>query len=267
MQLDLRGPRERYQPARLAPPTGYGYVHVVAVVEPPRGRIPLVGDSARREALIARLRPLAEALRSADGVVAVTLYRAVLLPATGATPPWLGAEGGADADRPETPGAFAAVIRGVRFDLALLVTAETVERLPEVMAAPAYRDLIATLSDGAGEVQEVASRCVRRIDDVDQVRPGGIYIFNHFLAADREAALAIWQQLAGWYAAETGLDNSIVLEPVAPAPYAFVNHARWDMSLATLARRQFAKATFRTFVLANLRAHHVVAMPGLYRLA
>jgi hypothetical protein len=267
MRLEITGPRERYQPARLGAPTPHGYVHLAAKVDPPRGPIPLVPRSAAREALFTHLRPLADTLRRTPGVLAVTLYRAVLLPQAGAMPPGLEVAGGASPTSPDASADLAGAVGGVSFDVAVLVTTDTVEGLPVVMASRAYRDLVAALAERATAVQEVAARCARRVGDVDQVRPGGIYIFNHFRAEDPAVALELWQHIAGWYAAETGLDNSIVLEPLAPAPYTFVNHARWDCALPTLARRQFGKASFRTYVLANLRAHHVVAMPGLYRLA
>jgi hypothetical protein len=49
--------------------------------------------------------------------------------------------------------------------------------------------------------------------------------------------------------------------------YAAINHARWDGSLPGFALRQFTKKSFRSYVLANLKANHVAAMPVLYRLA
>jgi len=46
-----------------------------------------------------------------------------------------------------------------------------------------------------------------------------------------------------------------------------INHARWDHSLPVFMARQLPKRTFRSYMLANLRAHHLSAMPVLYRLA
>ena len=46
-----------------------------------------------------------------------------------------------------------------------------------------------------------------------------------------------------------------------------INHARWDGSLPLFMARQLPKKTFRSYLLANLNAHHVAAMPVLYRLA
>ncbi len=61
---------------------------------------------------------------------------------------------------------------------------------------------------------------------------------NYFAAEDRDVALELWDYLADWYAVETGLNNSTLLEPIDKADYVFV-----------------------------LRANRVGVMPSLYRLA
>ena len=68
---------------------------------------------------------------------------------------------------------------------------------------------------------------------------------------------------------ETGLDNSTLLAPLEgeESDYMMINHARWDHSLPLFMARQLPKRTFRSYMLANLRAHHLTAMPVLYRLA
>jgi len=77
------------------------------------------------------------------------------------------------------------------------------------------------------------------------------------------------QSLSGWYEAETGLDNSTLLAPLegGQSDYVIINHARWDGSLPVFMARQLPKRTFRSYMLANLKAHHLAAMPVLYRLA
>jgi len=256
MHHPLAFPDPRYAPAPLRDPAPGGFVHIAATVDPPRGPLPLVGASAARRRLLADVHPRVEALRGVAGVERVTVYEAALIPPAGSR------------TGPGTPLALAGagdVLRGAPFDLALLVTTAGGEALDAVRSAPAYRALVETVTGAARAVHEVPARCVLRIADVDQVRPGGLFLFNHFVTGDIGRALALWTQIAGWYMAETSLDNSVVLRPLAAAPYAFVNHARWDASLPALARRQFAKPTFRSFVLANLRAAGVTAMPVLYR--
>jgi hypothetical protein len=79
----------------------------------------------------------------------------------------------------------------------------------------------------------------------------------------------LWDYLAGWYAVETGLDNSTLLVPLEGehSDYLAINNARWDESLPVVMFRQLSKKTFWTYVLANLEANRVGAMPILYRRA
>ncbi|MHB8505529.1 MAG: hypothetical protein ACYDEN_07400 [Acidimicrobiales bacterium] len=111
----------------------------------------------------------------------------------------------------------------------------------------------------------LAARCLRLIADVDKDRRG-LFLFNYFAGHDAEAALAAWEAMAAWYAAETGLDNSTLLQPVDDTPYLFVNHARWDRSLVSFAAAQIVKPSFRTEILGRLHANDMAAMPILYHL-
>jgi hypothetical protein len=65
--------------------------------------------------------------------------------------------------------------------------------------------------------------------------------------------------------AETGLDNSTLLEPREgeQSDYVLINHARWDGNLLLFMARQLPKKSFRSYMLANLKAHHLAAMPVL----
>jgi hypothetical protein len=82
-------------------------------------------------------------------------------------------------------------------------------------------------------------------------------------------AVEVWDYLAGWYEAETGLDNSTLLEPLEgeQSDYVLINHSRWDGNLLLFMARQLPEKFFRSYMLANLKAHHLAAMPVLYRLA
>ncbi len=125
-----------------------------------------------------------------------------------------------------------------------------------------------TLTGQARRMHQVAARNVRRVGDVDKSRPG-LFLFNYFVGDDPGLAVELWDYLAGWYEAETGLDNSTLLAPLEgeKSDYVLINHARWDRSLPLFVARQLPKKTFRSYMLANLTAHHVAAMPVLYHLA
>ena len=46
-----------------------------------------------------------------------------------------------------------------------------------------------------------------------------------------------------------------------------INQARWDGNLLLFMARQLPRKSFRSYMLANLKARHLAAMPVLYRLA
>jgi hypothetical protein len=100
-------------------------------------------------------------------------------------------------------------------------------------------------------------------------RPPGLFLFNYFAGDDPGLAFELWDYLAGWYETETGPDNSTLLAPLEgeTSEYVMINHARWDHKLPMFMARQLPKKTFLSYMLANLTAHHVAAMPVLYRLA
>jgi hypothetical protein len=77
-------------------------------------------------------------------------------------------------------------------------------------------------------VHQIAAGNVRRVGDVDKSRPG-LFLFNHFAGDDPGLAVELWDYLAGWYEAETGLDNSTLLGPLEgeESDYLMINHARW----------------------------------------
>ena len=113
----------------------------------------------------------------------------------------------------------------------------------------------------------MAARNVGWVGDVDKSRPGR-FLFNYFAGDDPGLAVELWDCLAGWYGAETGLDNSTRLLPLEGEKpgCVMINHARWDHSLLLFVARQLLK-TFRSYMIANLTAHYVAAAPVLYRLA
>lgn len=243
MDLNLTGDADRYPRPRLLEPPTSGYLYLGAAVSPPSGP-PLVRPSRRRSALVTRLDGLARQLRELETVRCVSIYRAVLMPPVGGDP----------RTRP-------------RDDVVVLIETTDLDALEAVRASPVTEQLLAAMSAAAtAGVHTMQARCLRFLGEVDRTRQG-LFLFNHFNAVDRELATRLWEYLAGWYVAETGLDNSTLLQPVDDTPRAFVNHARWDTSLIRFAAQQFGTCSFYSYVRANLRAHGVVAMPVLYRLA
>lgn len=247
MELTIVNPHPKYPRVGLIEPPPTGYLLLAAVVEPALGRTPFPRRSARKAALLSELKAQAASLERLEAVTKATVYRAALVP-------------------PVNPDAQRMGARPARYDVVVLVETATVDVIGDVEASPEYRKLHDTITAAARDQYLMPARCLRRVGDVDKTRPG-LFLFNFFVAEDPAVALDLWEHLAAWYAVETGLDNSTLLGPIGPADYVFVNHARWDMSLPRFAVTQFGKRTFYTYVLANLRANGVAAMPILYRLA
>jgi hypothetical protein len=249
LELVIVNERRKWQPAPPREPLPFGYLHLAAAVDPPsEPGLPFPRRSSRRDALLRTLKEAAAELVELDAVEKATVYRAVLVspsPRNGSAIP---------------------VTHPARFDVAVLIESCSPTEIPTVRASAPYRRMEGALREAAQDMHVMAARCGRLIGDVDKSRPG-VFLFNHFIAEDPEVALRLWDWLAGWYAAETGLHNSTLLQPIGDADYAFVNHARWDRGLPRLMLDQLARPSFRNFVLANLRANHTQAMPVLYRLA
>jgi hypothetical protein len=195
--------------------------------------------------LLSRLESAAAELARLDAVERATVYRTVLAP-----PP---------------SGYARKVERPARYDVHVLVETGSPDEITAVEATPPYTQLRKEFDTDASRVDVMRARCVKCIADVDKSRPG-LFLFNYFVAEDPELALRIWEQLAGWYVAETGLDNSTLLAPIGDADYVLVNHARWDLSLPGFMLRQFTKPSFRAQVPGKMRANRIGAMPLLYRL-
>src|SRR4030095_13247338 len=106
------------------------------------------------------------------------------------------------------------------------------------------------------------ARNVRRIGDVDTTTDG-LFLFNHFVADDRNVMLELWDYLAGWYAAETWLRASVALMPVVgePGDFTIVNWARWDVRPLRHFWHQLSKRGFWKYVTANLDADQAAPVP------
>ncbi|MEV0824958.1 hypothetical protein [Nonomuraea rubra] len=192
----------------------------------PPGRAPFVRRSARREQALAQWRTLAQNLTELNEVATATVYEAVLIPPI---------EG------------------GPRHDVLMLVQTTSPEELAAVPVEKLQADLV------------MPARNIRRIGDTDATARG-TFLFNHFTAPDPEAGVPVWDELAGWYTARTGVDNSTLLRPVEEgAPYAFVNYVRLPGSAPAFLLNQVLRPSFHRFVRSTLKANGMVAMPILCR--
>ena len=257
MELNIVNPDPRYPRVNLIEPTTLGYIHLAAEVRPrptPPQRLPFVPNGRAREELLSRLKMLANRLEQLESVEKATVFDAVAIPPTSRFSSYL-------KERADT-------IHLARFDLVVLIETASPEVAREVQQTPDYRALVEALESEAKDMHVMVGRNAKRIGDVEKTRDG-LFLFNYFVADDANVALELWDYLAGWYEVETGLDNSTLLVPLEDEESDFlaINHARWEGGLPRLLFRQLSKQSFRTYMLANLEANRVGAMPILYRLA
>ena len=125
MSLQLMNQESKYAPPRFVEPPPYGYVHLGAVVEPPKGRAPFPANSSRKKELLSRVASLAVKLGQHPEVVRATVYRARLIPPIGG------------------PGAAAS------FDVAVLVETTSPATLDIVCASQAYGEIVTMSSSAA----------------------------------------------------------------------------------------------------------------------
>lgn len=248
-ELHIVNPDPRYSRVALIEPTTLGYIHVAAEVQPRPA--PFVPNSREKSKLLAQLLAVARQLEQLPDVEKATVFDAVAF-----APP-----SGYVRERAET-------IRMPRFDIVVLIEAKSPAIARKVQTTPEYQTLMDVLASKAKQMHVIVARNAKRIADVDTTRKG-VFLFNYFVGDDPSTTLDLWEYLAGWYAVETGLDNSTLLVPLEGerSDYIAINHARWDGSLPGVLQAQLSKRSFRTYVLANMEANHVGAVPVLYRLA
>jgi hypothetical protein len=245
-ETKITNPGERYHRASLIEPSPSGYVHLAAQIDPPTRPGPARPTRARKEALAELGRERARLAQQHPGWT-VDLFRAVGFPPLDALP------------IPERYRNAAAL-----YDVIVLIKTTTTEELPSLSEDAAYQAMLDVLDRRAVSVTITRARSARRIADVPSEQK--LHLFNHFLAEDG-GALDVWDYVAGWYQQEMRLTNSEVLAPIDPAgtPFAFINHASWNMTLARFISRQLSRPSFRSFVVANLRDNDIGSLPYLYR--
>jgi hypothetical protein len=244
MGLHLINDKPKFRAAALREPPKNGYILLSAEVEPPAGRRPMPSTSPAKAALLNRIGRHATALERHNAIRRATVFQTLLAP--------------------PASGFAQSAPRPARYDVIALVETTTTDVIGEVEATEPFKHLVEELEATSNRVDFMRARAAKYINDVDATQPG-VFLFNYFVGPDVDVALELWEHLAGWYMTETGLDNSTVLEPMTGSDYLFVNHARWNKSLARLMAEQVAKPSFFTFVRANLNANQTGVMPVLCR--
>jgi hypothetical protein len=218
----------RYPPPPFTEPLHGEYLYAGWSVDPPR-RAPIVRPSARRDRVLDRCRALADDAKSIDGVADATVFQAVLIPPLEGLP---------------------------RFDVTVLLRATTPEALAQVRSLRPWQQANADFV--------MTARNTRRFGDTERTR-SATFLFNHFTADDAAGAVRVWEELAGWYTAKAGVDNSTLLQPTSEGPYALVNYVRLPHGATRFLLAQLCRPSFHTYVRRTLRDNGMVALPVLCR--
>jgi hypothetical protein len=216
MGLNIVNPDPRYPRVNLIEPTTLGYIHLAAEVRPrpmPPQRLPFVPNGREKTELLSSLKMLANRLEQLESVEKATVFAAVAIPPTSRFSSYL-------KERADS-------IHLARFDVVVLIETASPEVAREVQQTPDYRALLEALEGEARDMHVMVGRNAKRIGDVEKTRDG-LFLFNYFVADDANVALELWDYLAGWFEAETGLDNSTLLVPLEDeaSDYLAINNAR-----------------------------------------
>lgn len=247
--LTVVGETGRFPKIELIEPNGYGYI--VFALEVDHSRLPFyLTQSAGKRRLLEDLKGMAVNIGGLDGVQKAVVFKALIVPP---------GEGRYKKARPDVPQA--------RFDVVVLIETGTPERARALTATPEFAALEKRGRASAKRAEVIVGQNARRIGPVDHSRDG-VFLFNYFLAESREQNLAVWEYTAGWFADQTGLDNSTLVLPDAEhsGGLTLINHCRWDRLGDVLPSLLF-KRSFRDYVLANFDANRTAPMPVLYGLA
>ena len=252
-ELSIANTESDFPRVSLKESTDSSYVHLAAEIDGPLASfLPIfLFDSGKKRTLIAACKELCQQLRDEDLVVDATVFKATLIPPGQ----------GEYLDRTDED------VHIAKFDVVVLIEVEDEAALQCLKRNEKYVALESTIVEDASYSHITAATNVKRIDSVNHERDG-IFLFNYFFAESTRQNIEVWEYTAGWFEAETGLDNSTLLVPDDPdrSEYALINHCRWERLRDVLPSIRF-KSSFEEYVLANFEANRVAAIPILYKLA
>jgi hypothetical protein len=242
-----------FPPVSLEEPTDSSYVPIAAEVDTPF--LPYVRaypfDSEEKRALISTCKSFCEQLVDEGNALDATVFKAIMVPP----------------GRGEYLNQTDRDVHVAGFDIVVLIELADEHTFQRLKSNETYLELRSRIEEASRYTHAISATNIRKAGLVDH-DSDGVFLFNYFFADDTEQNLEVWEYTAGWFEAETGLDNSMLFLPDDPSKseYALLNHCRWDRLLDILPSLLF-KRTFREYVLKNFEANRVAAMPILYKLA
>lgn len=249
MSVHIVNAGSKYGRVLLQEPTSTGYIHIAAQTCEPSFPFRAKTDPT----LLEGLKELASHMDQLECIETIHVFEAVGLPPVSQLP--------YVKDHADT-------VRIARFDVALFIETKNPECSEQIQDTPLYEALLEYLRTNSIGVHTMTAVNTKRFGEIHATQ-NGLFLFNYLVAEDAETLMDLWDYLTDWYRVEMNLENSLLLEPVKSeaSDYAALNYAHFNGSLAGFLAKQMSKKSFRNYLLANLDAHHVGAMPILYRLA
>jgi len=250
-QLNVVNKHLNFPTVSLMEPAGSRYIHIAAEVD--SNPIPFyLWSSPSKKKLLADCKKWCARLKQDLDLISADVFKAILRPPAG---------------KGEFVNQRMDKVHIARFDVSMLIEAKSDEVIQQVQTHKAYQEMEKAIRSTASYTHIITATNTRRIGPVDHSRQG-VFLFNYFFADDTTQNLAVWNYTAGWFQAETGLDNSTVLLPQngEKSQYNIINHCRWD-KLSDILPSLIFKKSFHAYVLENFIANHVAPIAILYQLA
>jgi hypothetical protein len=240
----------RFPKVKLIEPTQSGYILIAAEID---HRLAFLPNSGKKRRLIADCKQLCRQLAEDPTLLEAIVFDGIFIPPGGEGKKFL---------EQRRPG-----VRFPRYDLSVLIETTSPETANALKDSVPYQRLARAIREAARDSFSITATNPKRMGPVDHSR-NGFFLINYFVADEIEQNLDIWEYTAGWWAQETGLDNSTVLLPGGSeqTEYAIINHCRWDHLRDFMPSIMF-KPSFRNYVLANFRANNIAPRAIIYRLA
>lgn len=234
----------------LKEPLRSGFILIAAEVDK---KTSIWGESNTKKTLIKKVKSLGLELQNNENVMEFSLFKASLFP-------------------PGRDGEYILKLKKnqtihSQYDVVLLIELSSVEKIDEIKNDRCFINIISAFKDLSSYHFIYNAKNLRRIDNVNH-KKNGVFLFNFFVAENKEQNLGIWEYTAGWFQDQTNLKNSTLFDSIDTISntYSVINHCRWDGFFDILPSLIFKK-TFKSYVLDNFAANNVAAIPILYKLA
>ena len=237
-----------YPKAKLIEPNTKGYIQIAAKIDTTPFPF-FLRTSKKKKQIINWLDRILTKTSNIDGVQEINSFKAVIIPPA----------------KHEYLESVRSKIHVANFDYTILIETENVDSAKSLRKDPLIEEIVEYLNTHTKDIHISTFKNAKRINEVDKKRKG-IFLFNYFYAADVNQLLPVWEYTAGWFTAETGLDNSTLLMPVDnnDSDFGVINHCRWN-KLSDFMPKIMFKKSMRKYVVENFDANQIASMPMMYK--